>query len=256
MAVAQKNEEKKGAHEIISKLFDVGAHFAYSRSRRHPSTSSYIFGAKNRVEIFDLEKTAELLENAKAFFKKLGKEGKTILFVAGKHEARQAVLDAAATLSMPVVAGRWVGGVLTNFSEIKKRIERLETLVSQREKGELNRYTKLERLLIDREIAALQGRFGGLLPLKSLPGALFIVDSKREHIACAEGKVTHVPIVALMNSDCDVKDAEYPILGNDFSPQSIRFFTNELVNAYQEGITERPAPVATPAEGKQEQGVV
>ncbi len=247
MQTAEHTEEKKKREAIIERMFNVGAHFGYSRSRRHPSVLSYLFGAKNRVEIFDLEKTAELFDSAKAFFKKLGKEGKNVLFVAGKHEARQAILEAAEELSMPAVAGRWVGGVLTNFSEIKKRIERLETLVSQREKGELSHYTKLERLLIDRDIAALHQRFGGLLRLKSMPGAVFVVDSKREHIVCAEAKKMRVPIVALINSDCNMREVEYPILGNDSSNNSIRFFVSELVKAYQEGVAERPVAVALPA---------
>lgn len=250
MQTAEHTEEKKKREAIIERMFNVGAHFGYSRSRRHPSVLSYLFGAKNRVEIFDLEKTAELFESAKAFFKKLGKEGKNVLFVAGKHEARQAILEAAEELAMPAVAGRWVGGVLTNFPEIKKRIERLETLVSQREKGELSHYTKLERLLIDRDIAALQQRFGGLLRLKSMPGAVFVVDSKREHIVCAEAKKMRVPIVALMNSDCNMREVEYPILGNDSSGNSIRFFVGELVKAYREGVAEKPAAEALPVAGE------
>lgn len=241
MPTAPKTEENKAQKDVIERMFNVGAHFGYSRSRRHPSVASFLFGAKNRVEVFDLEKTSELFDSAKAFFTKLGKEGKVVLFVAGKHEARQPILEAAEKLSMPVVAGRWVGGVLTNFSEIKKRIERLETLVSQREKGELSRYTKLERLMIDREIESLQGRFGGLLPLKTMPGAVFVVDSKRESIACAEAKGVHVPIVALVNSDCNIKEVDYPILGNDSSVKSIRFFVDELVRAYEEGAKEKLA---------------
>ena len=117
---------------LIERMFGVGAHFGYSRSRRHPSTTPFIFGAKNRVEILDLEKTSEQLQAAKEFVRELAKSGKMMLFVSGKHEARKALIEGAQNASAPFVAGRWIGGTMTNFSEIKKRIERLEELTEGR----------------------------------------------------------------------------------------------------------------------------
>ena len=138
-------KNKKNADKIIEEMFKAGAHFGYSKSRRHPTVSSYIFGIKNRAEIFDLTKTADLLQNVLNFVASLAKDGRQILFVGGKNEARDLIKKAAVSIDMPYVAGRWIGGTFTNFSEIKKRISKLEELTKQREKGELSKYTKKER---------------------------------------------------------------------------------------------------------------
>src|SRR3989344_403931 len=139
---------------IIDKLFAAGAHFGYAPSRRHPSTSGYLFGVKGGVELFDLEQTAGLLDEARAFVKQLAAERKTILFIGGKAEAREAVMRAALRIAQPYCAGRWIGGSLTNWSEIKKRLGRLEELSTMREKGELAKFTKLERQKIQYPIPA------------------------------------------------------------------------------------------------------
>jgi len=238
MEAGAKSQENTG---LIDRMFKAGAHFAYSRTRRHPSIASFIFGAKNQVEIFDLEKVSELLHTATAFAKKLGEERKTILFVGGKNEARDIVAARAEALGMPYVAGRWIGGTLTNFSEIKKRLARLEDLMDKREKGEFEgKYTKRERLMFDREIVELKDTFGGIVPMKQLPGALFVIDSRREHIPIAEAKVMKIPVMALMNSDCDFKQVTYPIVGNDTARGSISFFIDEIVKAYREGLATVP----------------
>jgi len=234
----EHKETTKGArNDIIETMFKAGAHFAYSKSRRHPTVAPYIFGTKNKVEIFDLEKTQDLLKAAKDFVASIAKEGKQILFVGGKNEARDALKTGALSLGMPVVAGRWIGGSLSNFSEIKKRIAKLENLTSEREKGELAKYTKKERLLIDREIANLDRFFSGLIPMKEMPKALFVIDPKREKIAVKEAKDMGIPVIALLGSDCNLKEVEYPIPGNDSSQLSIRFFVNEIVDAYKAGRT-------------------
>lgn len=224
-------------------MFKAGVHFAYSRTRRHPSIEQFIFGAKNQVEIFDLEKVSELLENAKAVASKLGEARKPLLFVGGKNEARDIVRSAAERLGMPYVAGRWIGGTLTNFPEIKKRLARLEELEQKRMTGEFEgKYTKRERLMFDREIADLKASFGGIVGLSSLPGALFVIDSRRERIAIAEANVMKIPVIALMNSDCNLKEATYPIVGNDSARTSISFFIDEIVKAYEEGLAVQVAP--------------
>ena len=157
------------------------------------------------------------------------------LWVGGKSEAREAVERSGKELEMPYVAGRWIGGTISNFSEIKKRIARLEELVDQKEKGELGKYTKKERLLIDREIDKLTIYFGGLATLKSLPKLLVVVDSKKEHIAVAEARKMRIPVVALAGSDSNLHEVEYAIPGNDSSRQSVNFFIQEIVNAYKKG---------------------
>lgn len=221
-------------NDTITRMFEVGAHFAYSKSRRHPTAQPYIFGVKDKVEIFDLEKIQKLLNEAVDFIAQLAGEGKRILFVAGKNEARETIKNTALSLDMPYVAGRWIGGTLTNFDEIKKRIIRLETLIDEEEKGELaKKYTKREQLLLGREIASLEETFGGLTSMKELPAALFVVDTKREHIPVEEAKKRGIPVIALMNSDCDVTSADYPIFANDSSVKSIDFFVHMLADAYK-----------------------
>jgi len=218
---------------VIDKMFEAGAHFGYSKSRRHPSMKSLIFGVKNTVEIIDLEKTDEYLSRAKEFVISIAKEGKQILLVGSKHEARDVVKTAAISIDMPYVTNRWIGGTITNFSEIKKRVARLEELTEKREKGELGMYTKKERLLIDREIEDLEKHFGGLLLMKSKPAAIFVVDSGAESIAVKEAVGTGIPIVSLSGSDCNIKGIDYPIPANDASRSSITFFVGEIVAAYK-----------------------
>ena len=147
---------------LITDMFAAGAHFGYSRSRRHPSVKSFVFGVKNGVEIMDLEKTSVELERAKEFVKTIAKTGKQILFVGTKNEGKKALEDGALSVDMPFVAERWVGGNLTNFPEIKKRIALLEDLRAKRENGELAMYTKKERLLIDKDIERLERNFSVL----------------------------------------------------------------------------------------------
>jgi small subunit ribosomal protein S2 len=234
--------------QIIDKLFSVGAHFGYAPSRRHPSVASFIFGSKGGTELFDLEKTTVCFETALGFIKKLAEERKTVLFVGGKAEARGALKRVAERLNQPYSAGRWIGGTLTNFPEIKRRLARLSDLTTMREKGELAKFTKKERLLIDREIVDLENMFGGLKGMTKLPDALVIVDPRHEAIAAAEAKKLNIPIVSLLNTDCDSRGIEYPIPANDASLESITFVLDELAKEYTANLApERPAAVATPA---------
>ena len=213
-------------------MFKAGAHFAFSKTRRHPTVTPYIFGVKNKVEIFDLEKTEVLLENAKAFVSSLAKEGKAILFVGGKSEARNSIKSGALSINMPYVDGRWIGGTLTNFTQIRKRVEKMEKLVSEKEKGELAKYTKKERLLIDKEIANLERFFSGIVSMKDLPKAIFIVDPKKEKTALKEAKDMGIPVIALAGSDCNIKGLDFPMVGNDSSQTSVNFFVQEIVKTY------------------------
>lgn len=219
----------------VETMFSAGAHFGLGRSRRHPSIKPYIFGTKNQTDLFDLEKTGPLLDAAKAFVADLGKEGKVILFVGGKKEASAAIKTGAQSIGMPHVEGRWIGGTITNFSQTRKRIERYEKLTSDREKGELAKYTKRERMLIDKEIASLEKMFFGIVSLKKIPDALFIVDPRREKNAIAEAAHAKMPVISLAGSDCNINGITHPIVGNDSSKTSIQFFVDEIVKAYQEG---------------------
>lgn len=234
------NEEGVKNPEQMDALFKAGAHFAFSKSRRHPSMAPFIFGTKNKVEIFDLEKVADQLEEVKAYLKELGAERKKVLFVAGKNEAKEVVKEAAVKVGQPYVAGRWIGGTLTNFPEIKKRIARLIDLSEKREKGELSKFTKLEQLHIDREIEDLEKTFGGLRGMENLPHAVFVVDTKHEEIAVTEAKKMGIPVIGILNSDCNTADIDHFVPGNDSSVASITYFVQELVGAYEEGLSKAP----------------
>lgn len=232
--------KKETNKELVDGLFGAGAHFGFVKARRHPSAKPFILGAKNKVEIFDLEKTSLELVKAAEFVEEMGKAKAMGLFVGGKSEAREAVTTAGRELEMPYVAGRWIGGTLTNFAEIKKRIARLEELTLQRERGELAKYTKKERLLIDREIDKLNLYFSSLSSLKALPKFLVIVDPKKEQIAVDEAKKMRIPVVALAGSDSNLFDVNYAIPGNDASRQSVAFIVAELVKAYKAGLSAAP----------------
>ena len=218
-------------------MFTAGAHFGLGRSRRNPSIASYIFTTKNNTDIFDLEKTSETLKAAKTYVEGLAKENKTILFVGGKKEASAAIKLVGQSLNMPYVEGRWIGGTITNFGQIRKRIDRYEKLVSDREKGELAKYTKRERMLIDKEIAKLEKMFFGIVSLKRMPDAIFVIDPLKEKNAVAEAVFAKIPTIALCGSDCDISGVTYPILGNDGSKMSIQFFVDEIKKSYQAGKT-------------------
>lgn len=219
----------------IKTLFQAGAHFGFSRARRHPSAAPFIFTTKDRTDILDLEETGARLQKAADFVASVAQSGKQVLFVGGKHEAIASVKDLGEKTGAPYVAGRWIGGTLTNFKNIRKRIDRLEKLTAERESGELDKYTKKERLLIDREIEELQSRFGGLVSMNELPGALFVVDSRHEETAVKEANQMGIPVVGLASTDCDFNVVQYPIPANDTSIRSIRLVAEIIAEAYQGG---------------------
>ncbi len=230
----------------IEKLFEAGAHFGYSRTRRNPTIAQYIFGQKNRNDIFDLELTEAKLEEAKKAALSMATSGKKILFVAGKNEARIIMRRAALKVDEPFVCSRWIGGTLTNFKEIGKRVKRLETLRDDKEKGNLDKYTKKERLLMDREIDDLEAKFGGIVDMKELPGAMFVVDPRYDYIAVNEAHARGVPIIALANTDCDISKIASPMPGNDATAKSITFFVDQIVEAIEKGKAANKAAKATP----------
>ncbi|MEK7080076.1 MAG: 30S ribosomal protein S2 [Patescibacteria group bacterium] len=221
----------------VDRLFEVGAHFAHVKSRRHPSMRTFILGAKGGVEIFDLVKTDAQLAEAKQAIAALARDGKTVLFVGGKREASDSVAAIAKRLAQPYVAGRWLGGTISNFTEIKKRIDRLADLLQKRDSGELTKlYTKLERVRIDREIARLLERLAGITTLARRPDALVIVDTRHEAHATKEARDAGIPVIGIMSSDCDLKDAQYPVVVNDASRKAIDLVLGELADAFESGI--------------------
>jgi small subunit ribosomal protein S2 len=220
----------------VDRLFEAGAHFAQVKSRRHPSMKPYVVGTKSKVEIFDLTKTDTQIATAGRAMTALAREGKTVLFVGGKREVSDLVRDAAKRIGQPFVAGRWLGGTISNFVEIKKRIDRLADLRAKRDSGELaKRYTKLERVFIDREIARLEERLGGITNLAKRPDAMVIVDTRHEAHATREARAAGIPVIGVMSSDCDLKDAAFPVVVNDASRATVTLVLNELTSAFEEG---------------------
>ena len=240
----QKGEMTKENDTIVEKMFNVGAHYGYSKTRRHPSVASYIFTTKNKTDIIDLEKTSVMLSDAEEIAKALGSRNKVILFVGTKPEAKEAVKSVAESLNMPYVVERWIGGTLSNFTEIKKRIAELENYRKDSAEGGLEKYTKKERVVMAKKMEKLSKYYSGLINLKKAPDALFIIDAKAEHIAATEARKSGVQVIALTNSDSNIKSLDYPIMGNDASIPSIKFFTTSIATAYKAGQMSMPTDKA------------
>lgn len=213
---------------------EAGVHYGYSRTRRHPTVSKFIYGTKDKVDIIDLEKTVPQIEAAANFLKGLAASGKTVLFVGVKPESRGAIQEIAGSLHQPFVTERWIGGILTNFIEIKHRIQKLEDMKEKTASGELAKFTKKEQLLLTREMERLNKYFSGLVGMNKLPDALVIVDSKKEHIAVAEARKSNIPMITIGNTDCSIRAIEYPIIANDSSASSIAAILGILKDAFQQ----------------------
>lgn len=220
---------------LVREMFSVGAHYGYTRTRRHPTTKPFLYGTKNRTDVIDLEKTAASLAKAQQLMAEMGSTGKQILFVGTKPEAKDAVKATADALGMPYVEIRWIGGTLTNEKQIKSRVALFEDLSGKQEKNELETITKTkkEKLLLERKIEKLGRRFGGMTTMKGLPGVIVVIDSREEYIAITEANMMGIPVVALCNTDCDLKPVAYPVVGNDANKKSIEFFLNKIVEAYK-----------------------
>jgi small subunit ribosomal protein S2 len=214
-------------------LKKAGLQYGYSRTRRHPSIKPFVEGNFNGVDFINLAKTEEQLKNAIDFLVSMNNAGKVILFVGVKPEIRQIVKEVALSLNAPYVAERFIGGTLTNFPQIKKRIEKLHDLLKKKETGELSVYTKKEQLLIQRDIDRLDRDFGGISSLTNTPSAIVMIDSRHEDMCVKEAARLHIPVVALCNTDCTLEGIEYPIVGNDGSVSSVRFVLEAIKDALQ-----------------------
>ena len=228
----------------VEKMFEAGAQYGYSKTRRHPSVSSFIYTTKNKGDIIDLEKTAEMLKRASEFVKTLGSKNKIVLFVGTKPEAKETIKSVALSLNMPYVNERWIGGTLSNFGEIKKRIAELENYRKEDKEGGLEKYTKKERVVMAKKMEKLSRYYSGLVGVKKIPDAIFIVDARAEHIAATEARKSDVPVIALINSDSNMKGIDYPIVGNDAGIPSIKLFTTSISNAYKAGMMSIPTKEA------------
>jgi small subunit ribosomal protein S2 len=216
-------------------LLEAGAHFGHQARRWHPKMEPYLFGVRDGIHIFDLAKTKEGLEAAMAFVRKITSEGGLVIFVGTKRQAQAIVREEAKKASMPFVDHRWLGGTLTNWEQIKKRIEKLIEMKASREKGEYKKYTKKEQLLIDREIEGLEKKLGGLVSLEGMPAALFVVDTKKEESAVKEANKKGIPVVAIVDSNSDPDLIDYVIAANDDAVGTIKLIVSLIGEAAKKG---------------------
>ena len=216
-------------NDTIKDMFEAGVHYGTLRASRNPSVKKYVYGTKGTVDIINVEITVQQIEKAKEFIADLKANGKVILFATSKSEVVDLVKDSAIRFNSPYIAGRWVGGLFTNFEIIRKRINRMIDLVSMKEKGELKKYTKKEQSLMDKEVERLEKLFSGVKELTSLPSALLVVDPKKEFIAVEEARMLGIPVIAIANTDCKVSTIDFPIVANDSSRSSVDYILHQLL---------------------------
>lgn len=219
----------------LRELLEAGAHFGHQNRRWNPRMKPYLYGSRDGVHIFDLTITAKLLDKACEFVTKCVVEGKTVVFVGTKRQARAIVREEAMKVGAPFVSERWLGGTITNWEEINKRIRRLHELKTKKDAGEFEKYTKKENVLIDREINRLERFVGGIAELKRIPDVLFVVDIIKEKAAVKEARMRGVKVVAMVDSNCDPELVDYVISANDDAVRSIKYIVTRVAEAYGEG---------------------
>jgi small subunit ribosomal protein S2 len=230
-----KLKGEKMAYVTMKELLEAGVHFGHQTKRWNPKMKPYIFGARNGIYIVDLSKTVRMFRTAYDFIEKTVESGKSVLFVGTKKQARESLYEEANRCEMFYVHNRWLGGMLTNFQTIKKSIDRLNYLNTIENDGTIELYVKKERLKLGKERVKLDSTLGGIRNMDKLPGAMFIVDPKNEAIAVREGKRLGIPIVSIVDTNCDPDDIDYIIPGNDDAIRAIRLITSKIADACIEG---------------------
>jgi len=229
----------------MKSLLEAGVHFGHQTRRWNPKMKPYIFTERNGIYILDLQQSLSLIEKAYDYVRDLAAKGGVILFVGTKKQAQEAIAEEAKRVQMPYVNYRWLGGMLTNFTTIKKRIDYLKELESMEAENRFEQMTKKEVLKIKAEKGKLERNIGGIKTLERLPDALFVVDTKKERIAVSEARRLEIPIVAIVDTNCDPDEVDYVIPGNDDAIRSISLITHVIANAIEEGLQARAtAPVA------------
>ena len=219
----------------IKQLLEAGAHFGHQTGRWHPRMKNYIFTKRNGIHIIDLEKTAAKLDEACNYIRQVVAEGGTILFVGTKKQAQESIVEEAKRCGMYYVDQRWLGGMLTNFTTIQSRIDHLVRLEDQQSRGEFGRLSKKEVLKIGEEIEKLNKQMGGFKEMTSLPSAIFIVDPIKEKIALAETKRMGIPVVSIVDTNCNPDEIDYPIPANDDAIRAIKLICSKIADAVLEG---------------------
>ena len=220
-------------------LLDAGVHFGHLTRKWNPRMAPYIFMEQNGIHIIDLKKTEAKLEEAKAAVKNIARSGRKILFVATKKQAQEIVAEHARRANMPYVTERWLGGMLTNFQTVRRSIKRMQGIDKMAADGTFERINKKERLMLDREKTKLSRMLGGIEDMGKLPGAIFLIDVKREHIAVAEALRLGIPSFGLVDTNSDPTAVDFAIPGNDDASKSINLIVSEIADAIIEGMQER-----------------
>ena len=219
----------------MKQLLEAGVHFGHQTRRWDPKMAEYIYQARNGIHIIDLQKTSKKIDEAYAFIKERVEEGETVLFVGTKKQAQECMKEAAISCGMYYVDQRWLGGMLTNFETIKKRVERLKKLETMQEDGTFEVLPKKEVIGLRKEMEKLERNLGGIKEMESLPGVIFIVDPKKERTAILEAKKLRIPVVGLVDTNCSPEDIDYPIPGNDDAIRSVKLIATVMANAVIEG---------------------
>lgn len=218
--------------QIVMKAFlESGVHFGHQTKRWNPKMKPYIFSARNGIHIIDLQKTVKYLKDAIKFVKQTIREGKKVLFVGTKKQAKEAIKEEAIRCGMPYVATRWVGGILTNFETIKTRVQRLKELEEMELTGEINKYPIKERMALLKQLKKLKENFDGLREMEELPAAIFIIDVKREENAVRESNRLGIPVIAIVDTNCDPDNIDFLIPGNDDAIRAVRLMCKIMADS-------------------------
>ena len=219
----------------MKQLLEAGVHFGHQTRRWNPKMKEYIFTERNGIYIIDLSKTVKKIEEAYSFIRDLAADNKSVLFVGTKKQAQESIEQEAKRCDMFYVNQRWLGGMLTNFKTIQERIARMRKIEAMEENGEFELLPKKEVVKLKLEYEKLVKNLGGIKEMKKLPGALFVVDPRKEHIAIAEARTLHIPIVAIIDTNCDPEEVDYPIPGNDDAIRAVKLIASKIADAVIEG---------------------
>ncbi len=219
----------------MKQLLEAGVHFGHQTRRWDPKMAEYIFQARNGIHIIDLQKTSKKLDEAYAFLKEQAEEGKTVLFVGTKKQAQECVKEAAEKCGMFYVDQRWLGGMLTNFDTIRARVQRLKDLETMAEDGTFDVLPKKEVILLKKEMEKLERNLGGIKEMDKIPGVIFLVDPKKERIAVLEAKKLNIPVIGLVDTNCNPEEVDYAIPGNDDAIRAVKLIADVMANAVIEG---------------------
>ena len=248
----ETKEERKMSVISMKQLLEAGVHFGHQTRRWNPKMAEYIFTERNGIYIIDLQKTVKKLEKAYSFVRDITLEGKSVLFVGTKKQAQESVKEEAIRSGSYFVNARWLGGMLTNFSTIRRRVNRLKQLRDMQENGTFELLPKKEVTKLNLEIEKLEKFLGGIKDMKELPGALFVVDPKKEKIAVAEAKKLGIPVIAIVDTNCDPDDVDYVIPGNDDAIRAVKLLSSVIANAIIEGKEGKMGAAAEEAEEVEE----